>query len=102
MDWIRRLAQRNNRVFLLLAVAELIFLGWRFAGDYHVPEPVILGAADLHAYHDSGVEDEYGVRVENFTGTFAVTRWAEVPAGSYQMDVYYQNTGSPGHVSLVR
>ena len=102
MDWIRRLAQRNNRVFLLLAVAELIFLGWRFAGDYHVPEPVILGAADLHAYHDSGVEDEYGVRVENFTGTFAVTRWAEVPVGSYQMDVYYQNTGSPGHVSLVR
>ena len=47
MDWIRRLAQRKNRVFLLLAVAELIFLGWRFAGDYRVPEPVILGAAGL-------------------------------------------------------
>ena len=49
MEWIRRLAQRKNRVFLLLAVAELIFLGWRFVGDYRVPEPVILGAADLHA-----------------------------------------------------
>ena len=101
MEWIRRLAQRKNWMFLVLAAAELVFLGWRLIGDYRVPEPIVLGAADLRTYSDSCVQDEYGVWVENFTGTFAITRWADVPAGSYRMDVYYENTGSPGSVSLV-
>lgn len=101
MDGIRRLAQRKNWMFLVLAAVELVFLGWRLIGDYRVPEPIVLGAADMRTYGDSCVQDEYGVWVENFTGQFAVTRWAEVPAGSYQVEVYYQNTGSAGSVAFV-
>lgn len=101
MQRCKQFFTRKNLGFLLLFLAQIIFLLARFAGDF-ATGPVIDVTPDLLVpYAEECTNDDRGARVENFTGLFATTRWIDIPAGSYQVAVTYVNNGDTGQVDFL-
>lgn len=96
-------ADRKNLLFPILAVllAELVFVLVRFAADFRTGPAVTMGPDRLEPAADSCVVTEQGVHVESFTGWFARTAPADLPAGSYRVVVTYSNNGQDGQVRLL-
>ena len=101
MKWLKQIFTRKNAVFLALFALEAVFLLARFAGDFSTGPACVLGPRDLVPYADACTSENEGMRVENFSGEFAATRWVDLKAGSYQVVVTYANSGAPATVDFV-
>ena len=93
---------RRNAWLVALFAIELVFLLGRFAGDFGAGKAVSIGPDLLIPYAEECTNDSRGVRVEDFTGVFATTRWIDIEPGSYQVVVTYRTNGGDGAVNFVR
>lgn len=101
MQKLKKLFSRQNRLVLLLILAELAVLVLRFAGDFRTGGVIDITPDLIIPYAEECTNDDRGARVENFTGLFATTRWIDLPRGSYQVCINYVNDGEDGEVSFL-
>lgn len=101
MQRCKRFFTRKNAGFLLLFLAEAVFLLVRFAGDFSTGPAIDVTPDLIIPYAEECTNDDRGARIENYTGLFATTRWVDIPAGSYQVSVTYVNNGGTGSVDFL-
>ncbi|MGN0651909.1 MAG: hypothetical protein ACI4KN_02805 [Gemmiger sp.] len=101
MQKIKKLFTRRNLPLLAVLLLELVFLAARFAGDFRTGPVIDIPPERIIPYAEECTNDARGARVENFTGLFAVTRWVDIPRGSYQVSVTYANNGEDGEVRFL-